>query len=102
MSTSTKSEAFVSHSDNKNSAPADKQVRSFFVPKRGTLYTTSGRSPMYSKAMKWARRALKEQKALRLAVCRTIPLRFVARDHVAHAAKRQTRRRAARRRATGG
>ncbi len=85
MSTNTKSKAFVSHSDNKNSAPADKQVRSFFVPERGTLYTR-GRSPMYSKAMKWARRGLKEQKALRLAVCRIIPLRFVARDHVANAA----------------
>ena len=41
---------------------------------------------MYSKAMKWARRGLKEQKALRLAVCRIIPLGFVARDHVANAA----------------
>ena len=86
MSTNTKSKAFVSHSDNKNSAPADKQVRSFFVPKRGALYTTSGRSPMYSKAMKWACRGLREQKALRLAVCRIIPLRFVASDHVANAA----------------
>ena len=86
MSTNTKSKAFVSHSDNKNSVPADKQVRSFFVPKRGTLYTTSGRSPMYSKAMTWARRGLREQKALRLAVCRIILLRLVAREYVAHAA----------------